>query len=200
MYRSVSSSAWWISDSGDRRRFASTARLFGESRAFGDEGRATQRFVKGLQLAAALLKHPQRMPLDEPKMAEVALQCGQVVEQPVLAPAVQQPLRLIKRGAQWPVRPHNVHHWVHVTLHPVDDAPELVAHGNHPALGLVARHLGHDVRDPRERLKRPELKARPREGPAWHAEDAMARKVSDPRLRTRALDNSLAQQYLFVND
>jgi len=65
--------------------------------------------------------------LDNPEMAKVALQCRQVVEEPMLAGAAQQPLRLVKGGLKRSVWPNDVHHWIHITLHPMDDTPELVA-------------------------------------------------------------------------
>jgi hypothetical protein len=42
------------------------------------------------------------------------------------------------------------------------------------------------------------MKARPREGPAWRAEDAMARKVPDSRPKTRVFDNSTHPAVLFL--
>jgi hypothetical protein len=41
------------------------------------------------------------------------------------------------------------------------------------------------------------MKARPREGPAWRAEDAMARKVPDSRPKTRVFDKLTSPAILF---
>ena len=62
----------------------------------------------------------------------------------MFADAMQQLLNFIKRGAQRSILAHNFHHRINVTIHPVNDAPELIPHGNCLAFSFVSSNFGEN--------------------------------------------------------
>ena len=111
---------------------------------FGNEARASQRFIKRLNLFPALREHAQRVISDEPEKAEIANECRMIVEQRLLSSAAEQPLRLVECRTHRPVGANDFNHRLNITLHPVNDAPIFFTHRNTSTFCFVTRHFGEN--------------------------------------------------------